>query len=33
MTEMTTMRTVTPSMTPTMEMKVMIETKVRFGFK
>jgi hypothetical protein len=33
MTEMTTMRTVTPSMTPTIEMSVMIETKVRFGLR
>jgi len=30
---MTTISTVTPSMTPTIEMRVMIETKVRFGFR
>src|SRR5947207_13795654 len=33
MTEITTISTVTPSMTPTIEIKVMIETKVRFGFR
>jgi len=33
MTEMTRMRTVTPSITPIIEMMVMIETKVRFGFR
>ena len=33
MTEMTRMRTVTPSITPTMEIRVMIETNVRFGFR
>jgi transcription initiation factor TFIID subunit TAF12 len=33
MTEITTMSTITPSMTPTIEMSVMIETKVRFGFR
>ncbi len=33
MTAMTRMSTVTPSVTPMMEMSVMIETNVRFGFR
>src|SRR3979409_2018775 len=33
MTEIATMSTVTPSITPTIEISVMIETKVRFGFR
>src|SRR4051812_23451629 len=32
-TDMTTIRTVTPNITPTIEIKVMIETKVRFGLR
>src|SRR4029453_18988699 len=33
MTEMTRINTVTPSITPTIEISVMIERNVRFGFK
>ena len=33
MTEITTMSTITPSITPTIEISVMMETKVRFGFR
>src|ERR1700720_731437 len=33
MTEITRIKTVTPSITPSTEIKVMIERKVRFGFK
>ncbi len=33
MTEMTRISTVTPSVTPSTEIKVMMERKVRFGFK
>ena len=33
MTEMTRISTVTPSITPMIEMSVMIERKVRFGLR
>jgi hypothetical protein len=33
MTEITRIRTVTPSITPTMEISVMMERKVRLGFR